>query len=299
VAAIGIFDGVHRGHQKILRRAAVRAQAISGTPVAITFYPHPLAVLAPAIVPPQILSLDQRLRVFAALGIRAALVIPFTRRFSLWSAEEFVQRLLVGCLRVREVVVGHDFGFGHNRSGTTQTLKTFGRRFGFRVHVVPPVREGGKRISSRRIRETIQQGRLSEVERCVGSPVAVVGKVVRGSKRGTGLGFPTANLKVETGVLPPVGVYAVRAKLNGRPLAGMANIGFRPTFERKKVGSFRNPLLEVHLFGIRRSLYGRELEVAFIQRLRPERRFGSAQALAQQLKLDARQTKKVLRSKKT
>ena len=130
VAAIGIFDGVHRGHRIILRRAAARAKAIGGTPIAITFSPHPLAVLAPQWVPPLLLSLDQRLAAFQEEGIRLALVIPFTRAFSLWSPEDFVKRLLVKRLRVNEVVVGHDFGFGHGRSGSIATLRLLGRRFG-------------------------------------------------------------------------------------------------------------------------------------------------------------------------
>ncbi len=287
VAAIGIFDGVHRGHQAILRRAVRRAAAIGGTPMAITFYPHPLAVLAPQYVPTMLLSLDQRLDDFAAAGIRLALVIPFTRSFSRWSPETFVRRVLVERLRVREVVVGHDFGFGAGRSGSIDTLKTFGREFGFRVQVAPPFRLSGQRIASNRIRTMIRKGRLKQAARFLGRPATVVGRGVRGEGRGGELGFPTANIEeVEAGVLPPVGVYAVRVRLEGSPrqYPGMANLGFRPTFQKRGA----SPLLEIHLFGMKRAFYGRRLEVAFLKRLRPERRFSSPETLARQLSLDAR-----------
>ena len=286
VVAIGIFDGVHRGHQTILRRAAARAAALGATPAAITFYPHPLAVLAPGKLPPLLLSLEQRLRSFSECGIRSCLVIPFTRSFSRWKPDRFVRQLLVERLRVREVVVGHDFGFGAGRAGDVETLKALGRRWGFRVRIVGPVVRGGGRISSHRIREMIRAGRLSVAARRLGKPPTVVGRVVRGSGRGRRIGFPTANLRLEAGLLPPVGVYAVSVRVGpgSRPRGGMANVGLRPTFTRSPA---RSPLLEVHLFGFRGSLYGRRLEVGFLRRLRPERRFASATALARQLRKDA------------
>ncbi len=333
MAAIGIFDGVHRGHQAILRKAAARARAIGGTPAAVTFYPHPLTVLHPRLVPPLLLSLDQRLEGFQACGIRAALVIPFNRSFSRWSPDQFVRQLLAQKLRVREVVVGHDFGFGTGRSGSTETLKALGRQFGFRVHIVLPVKAGPERIASHRIRRAIRAGQLEKAARLLGKPVTVAGRVIRGARRGRGLGFPTANLRVEAGVLPPVGVYAVRVKMSSSPsvppfggtaegrlprgsdsrwslpstpieglpssiieggndlLLGMANLGFRPTFRppfsRVSPVSPVSPLLEIHLFGVNRPLYRRRLEVAFLRRLRPERRFPSPEALRLQLQRDA------------
>ena len=305
VAAIGIFDGVHRGHQAILRKAVVRAGKLRGTPVAITFYPHPLTVLAPRLVPPLILSLEQRLDAFARLGIRMTLVIPFTRAFSRWSAETFVKRLLVECLHIREAVVGHDFGFGFQRSGSVSTLRTLGRRFGFNVHVAAPVTLAGERIASNRIRDVIRQGDLAKASRLMGRPVGVIGKVIRGAARGQKLGFPTANLALEAGVLPPVGVYAVRGRLKDRSYPGMANIGFRPTFKKGTLhkGTLlspddvspneASPVLEVHLFGVRRPLYGKRLEVTFVKWLRPERRFPSAHALSGQLQADARRARGV------
>ncbi len=298
VAAIGIFDGVHRGHQVILRKAAVRAGACRGTPVAITFYPHPCTVLHPQAVPPLVLSLEQRLRWFARCGIRATVVVPFTRALSRWSPERFVKHLLVDRLQVQEVVVGHDFCFGTNRSGTVETLRQLAARYGFKVRVVQPVLRNRERISSRRIRELIRQGDLAQAQRMLGRPAGVVGKVIHGAGRGGKLGFPTANLKLEAGILPPVGVYAVRTRYRSRWVAGMANIGFRPTFRGQTPQddlSAREPLLEVHLFGQRRSLHGKRLEVEFHKRLRAERRFRSPQALARQLARDATRAKRFLR----
>ncbi|MBI3615854.1 MAG: riboflavin biosynthesis protein RibF [Candidatus Omnitrophica bacterium] len=312
VAAIGIFDGVHRGHQAILRRAVVRARALGGTPMAITFNPHPLTVLNPSLVPPMLLSIEQRIRAFEQCGIRAALVIPFTRVFSRWTPDQFVRRLLVGTLRVREVVVGHDFGFGVRRSGSIETLKEAGRQFGFKVHAVAPVRIGRQRIASHQIRLAIRKGDLVRAAKELGRPVTVVGVNIPGFGRGRRMGFPTANLRIGAGVLPPVGVYAVTARVSSSRkrgsdsrfrgndnLQGMANIGYRPTFSVRHRFNFckdaevsDTAILEVHLFGVRRQLYGQALEVVFHKRLRPERRFASAEALTRQLCADARRAKR-------
>jgi len=280
VAAIGIFDGVHRGHQAILREAAV----------AITFYPHPLKVLRPEIAPPLLMPLSQRLEAISGCGIRAVWVIPFTRSFSRWSPERFVRDLLVRRLRVRKVVVGSNFRFGTGRRGSVQTLKQLGKRYGFEVHAVAPVRFRGERVSSGKLREWIRQGELGLARRLMGGPAIVVGRVTRGSGRGRKMGFATANLRVESGLLPPVGVYAVRAKVGGRRYPGMANLGFRPTFSARAA----SPILEVHLFGFHRSLYGNSLEVEFIRRLRGEQRFASPAALTAQIRRDAARARGVL-----
>lgn len=291
VAAIGIFDGVHRGHRKILAKAVERARRLRGTALAVTFDPHPLVVLKPKAAPAMLLSLEERLQAFAACGIRAARVIRFTRAFSRWSPDRFARQVLVRALGVREVVVGHDFRFGAGRVGTTQTLCELGRRHGFRTWVVAPVRVSGERISSLRIRERIAAGDLRRAAQYLGRAPSVTGRVVRGAGRGKGIGFATANLKVESGLLPPVGVYAVGVVLGGRTHAGMANIGFRPTFHPSPFTL--HPLLEVHLFGLRRPLYGRRLAVEFLRRLREEMKFPSPEALRLQLERDARRAKRV------
>ncbi|MBI3322180.1 MAG: riboflavin biosynthesis protein RibF [Candidatus Omnitrophica bacterium] len=318
--AVGVFDGVHRGHRAILEFAARRARAIDAEPVVVTFHPHPLSVLRPGQEPQLLLSLDQRRRHLAEAGVRRVAVIPFTRRFSAWPPERFLKQVLVRRLGAREVVVGHDFRFGRGRSGTVETLKQGGRRLGFTAWVVGPVRLGGRRVSSGEIRRRVASGDLAGARRMLGRPPSVVGRVVRGAGRGAKLGFPTANVHVEAGVLPPVGVYAVRARIGtwhktdlryqvqmaglvpGTELDGMANIGYRPTFGRgthwyrvrTRYGD-ENPVLEVHLFRTRvPDLRGRRLEVEFIRRLRPERRFASAAALARQLARDASRARRLL-----
>ena len=289
VAAIGIFDGVHLGHQAILKKAVARARALKAIPVAVTFYPHPLSVLNPARAPQLLMLLPERLQALKASGVRALRVVPFTRSFSRWSPERFARQFLVNTLHVREVVVGHDFGFGAGRAGTPDTLRRLGAEHGFRVWVMPPVSKGGERISSRRIREWIAQGNLAGAARTMGRPPQVWGRVVRGAGRGRKLGFSTANVKPEGGILPPFGVYAVRAQLGrrGRSYIGMANYGRRPTFSGKE------PVLEIHLFGLRRRLYGQRMELFFHRRLRGERAFPSPEALARQLGRDACRTKQV------
>ncbi len=254
------------------------------------------------------MPLERRLEAFSRCGIQTALVVPFTRAFSRWSPERFVEEVLVRRLKVREVVVGTNFRFGHGRRGSVKRLERLGVRHGFRVHAIAPVRSGGARVSSGTLREWIRQGKLQQARRLMEGPAILSGRVVRGAGRGRGLGFATANLKVESGVLPPIGVYAVRAWVRGRAYAGMANLGFRPTFRRLKdrepkrprdpqalslsvSQSFRPPLLEVHLFGLSSPLYGKHLEVEFLRRLRAERRFRSPQALARQLLIDARRAK--------
>ena len=333
-AALGIFDGVHRGHRAILAKAVSLARKRRGAAIAVTFHPHPLSVLRPAAAPALLMPLERRLEAFSRIGIRTTLVVPFTRSFSRWSPERFVEEVLVRRLKVRDVVVGANFRFGHGRRGTVKTLERLGRRHGFRVHAVSPVRSGGARVSSGRLREWLRQGKLRKVRRLMEGPPIVAGRVVRGAGRGRGLGFATANLRVESGILPPVGVYAVRAKVlnrydvpnrssvrrtgQGTVYAGMANLGFRPTFpssprpltlpsppsggeDKGEGGEGRtfgkgtfpkmSPLLEVHLFGLSSPLYRKRLEVEFVRRLRAERRFGSPQALARQLGIDARRAK--------
>jgi riboflavin kinase/FMN adenylyltransferase len=262
----------------------------------ITFYPHPFSVLAPRRVPPLLLSLEQRLQAFASCGIRVALVVPFTVAFSRWPPEVFVEKLLLRSFQIREVVVGHDFGFGQGRCGTVATLRTLGCCYHFKVHVVAPVRVDGERVASHRIREMIRQGDLSRAERFLGRPVTVVGRVVRGVSRGRRLGFPTANLEVEAGVLPPGGVYAVWGRLKDRCYPAVANIGSRPTFHPSPIRP--PPLHEVHHNHRKRSLNGRRLEVVFIRRLRAERRFSSPQALAQQIARDSDRARSLLNTER-
>jgi riboflavin kinase/FMN adenylyltransferase len=299
VVAIGIFDGVHRGHRAILGRAVRRAKALSTSAVALTFWPHPAAVVAPHRVPPMLLSLNQRLAAFGACGIARTVVLRFTKAFARQTPEQFVERILVRRLRAREVVVGHDFRFGRGRAGTVETLRALARPQGIRVHVVPPVRVGRVRVSSRIIRRAMARGRLDTVRRYLDRPPTVVGRVVRGAGRGKRVGIPTANVQVTAGVLPPSGVYAVKARkratLKGGPFwGGVANLGWRPTVERRQPAA---PVLEVHILRPHvPPLRGRTLEVAFVRRLRPERRFPSVAALVAQIHRDILAARRCLAS---
>ncbi len=290
VAVLGVFDGVHRGHQTLFRKAVVRARRLNLPSVAVTFDPHPAAVLHPKLKLCMLLSLHQRLGYIRAAGIDRVVVIPFTRAFSRWPARRFVQSVLIGALHIKELVVGHDFRFGYDRAGNAALLARQGREHGFKTWVVAPVRSGGRRVSSRAIREWIAAGDLFRARRALGRAPSVVGKVVHGDQRGRQIGFATANLRIEAGVLPPNGVYAARILLGGRRYRAMVNIGVRPTFSKKEI----HPRLEAHLLDFKASLYGRRLELEFVKRLRDEKKFASAEALAAQLKRDAARTRRYI-----
>lgn len=291
VAALGVFDGVHRGHQQILRTAVRRARAIRGTAVAVTFHPHPQAILHPAQSPPSLMSLAHRLMLMERLGIRWVLVIPFTKQFARLKPAAFCARILGHELQAREVVVGHNFAFGRDRSGTTALLRRWGAAQGVRVHIVPPVVVRRHRVSSSRIRRAIERGHLARAALLLGRPVSLRGRVVHGASRGAALGFPTANLALDHEAMPPCGVYAVTVRCLGRRWGGVLNLGLRPTFERRTT-----PLAEVHIFRFHRSIYDDWVDVQFLAKLRPERAFPSREALARQIRRDVARARQLLRN---
>jgi len=288
VLTLGVFDGVHRGHQEILRRLVTAARAVGGAAVVVTFRPHPAVVLMPARAPRLITDWRARLELMAAAGVDAIIVQRFTRRFSHVTAEDFVRRFLVAGLGVHTVVVGHRVSFGHNRGGRAETLRDLGRACGFGVEVIGPVEVDGIAVSSSAVRHAISHGDLAGATAFLGRPPGVAGRVIHGHHRGKGLGFPTANLRVSEMVLPPDGVYAVRARVQGSERPGVANLGFNPTFEEHERS------LEVHLFDLDGNLYGQRLEVNFVQRLRGEIKFPNVQALAQQIARDVAAARQVL-----
>ncbi len=290
VLTLGNFDGVHRGHQEILRRNVARARAESGTAVALTFYPHPVAVLAPQRAPQLLTSWRSRVERLAAMGIDAIIMQRFTTAFSHISARDFVSRFLVDGLGVRAVVVGHRVSFGRNREGDAELLRAFGGEFGFAVEVVGPVEVDGMAVSSSAVRAAITRGDLERAAALLGQPHSVSARVVPGKRRGKALGFPTANLRIGKMLLPPDGVYAVRTHVRGHVHGGVANLGFNPTFGN------RERSLEVHLFDFNADLYGQRLEVIFVGRLRGEVRFASKDALAEQIARDVAEAGRLLRS---
>ncbi len=290
VATIGVFDGVHLGHQRLLRLTVKRARALCGTSVAVTFFPHPQHVLRPSTARPLLTTLEERLRLIAAQGVDVAWVIPFTRVFAQRSPEEFFDRVLRRQLALREVFVGEHFAFGKDRAGTVGWLKEAGARIGVTVHPVSTVVVHGVSVSSSRVRHAIEAGQLRLARRWLGRPHLIVGTVVHGRGRGRTLGTPTANLRLPSQVLPPTGVYAVHATLSARHQVwnGVMNLGTRPTFGETQL------VAEAHLFGHPGHLYGQRLHIVLVDRLREERRFPTLEALTRQITRDLRAARALL-----
>jgi riboflavin kinase/FMN adenylyltransferase len=282
-AAIGFFDGVHLGHQQVIRQA-LRGAAQHGTrSLVITFDRHPKSVLSPAHAPALIYSLPQRLNTLATLQPEAALVLPFTLEFSRLSAEDFVRLLQSQAGPIRSLSVGNNFTFGHGRSGNVALLSRLGTQLGFAVQVAEAVQVAGEPVSSTRIREIIRRGNLPLAGTLLGRPYSLSATVVAGDRLGRQIGFPTANLAVDGLVLPPHGVYAAQARHEGRLWPAVLNLGVRPT-----IASARGELrLEVHLLGFNGDLYGHSLEVSVGRKLREERKFASVEELKRQIQTDA------------
>lgn len=280
--AIGVFDGVHRGHQAVLQDLLASARAAGAVAAAVTFDRHPSAVVAPDRTPPLIQSLSQRLAAIAALGLEATWLIEFTTAFSALSGEAFVRQLLDGFGPVLSVHVGDRFHFGHRRSGNVDLLRRLGPVLRFATHALGAVSLDGQNISSTRIRQAIQTGDFAAADRMLGRSYALQGRVIAGDQLGRKLGFPTANLEVRGLVLPPRGVYAVRVHGAARPAQAVVNIGVRPT-----VPSVTPELrVEAHLLDHDEDLYGRDLELSGFQWLRAEQRFDTLAALQDQIARD-------------
>ena len=280
VLGMGTLDGVHVGHQAILRRVAERASASGGTPAVLTFAQHPLSVVRPEQAPPLLTPLPLKLALIERLGMAAAAVIHFSPALAGLEAEEFVQRALVDGLRVHGLCVGYDFGFGRGRRGNVELLRTLAPRCGFWLEVIPPVAVDGRVVSSRAIRGLLIQGRVAEAQGLLGRPYCLAGTVEPGEGRGRGLGFATANLAVPESELVKDGVYAGRVLARGAFRDAMMNLGRAPTF-----GGGRRRL-EIHIPGWEEPLYGERVAAFFVARLRDERRFADGDALRAQLDRD-------------
>jgi riboflavin kinase / FMN adenylyltransferase len=278
--AMGVFDGVHVGHQAVIAKVVEAAASEGGLAGLLTFDPHPIQVIAPAKAPSSLLeTLDHKARVVSALGVRLFIPLRFDAAMAAMEADEFVDQLAAA--PVRTIAVGEDWRFGHKRAGDVSLLQREAAERGFRLEAVPPVMFDGDRISSTRIRQAIHDGNLDEAARMLGRRYAVSGLVVAGDKLGRQLGFPTANVATGNLQLPPGGVWAVRASnVDGQRWKGVANLGTRPTVGGEK------RLLEVHLFDFHGDLYGEKLEVSFEKHLRPESKFPSLEALRKQISED-------------
>jgi riboflavin kinase/FMN adenylyltransferase len=282
VITIGNFDGVHLGHQALFAKAVERAKALEGSSLAVTFEPHPIRVLRPAVNLPLITTLKQKLELMGQFGLDVTLCLRFDQNFASLSADAFVDKLLVSRLGAAEVVVGYDFAFGHKGLGDIDLLRSKGERWGFAVHVVGPVIIDGRPVSSTRVRQEVADGNMEGARHLLGRHYQVAGRVVAGHGRGGRLlGFPTANLKVSDELLPGPGVYAVLVELaDGRLLKGANNIGNNPTFDDGALS------VETHLLDFEGDIYGQDIRLHFVERLRGEQRFDSPEALKAQIGLD-------------
>ena len=281
VLALGNFDGLHRGHRKILDRLQRVAGERRATSVVMTFDPHPPRVVRPDKAPPLLMTKAQKLEGLAQAGVDGAAIVRFTHELSQWEPETFVRTVLVDWLRVSEVWVGANFLFGHDRSGNFSLLRTLGARYGFKAEKIDPVRYKDFVVSSTRVRRLVTEARVDEAAALLGHPYVVEGVVVRGAQRGRSIGFPTANLCSENELMPPHGVYATNAIIDGIVLPSVTNIGTRPT-----VDSSGKTSVETHIFDLERDLYGATMRLAFVQRLRDERAFDSLDLLKSQIAAD-------------
>ena len=288
VLALGNFDGLHRGHLKIIERVRRGAAEHGGTPMAMTFDPHPPRVVRPDKAPPLLMTKEQRLEALGRAGIRAVAVVRFTHELSQWDPEMFVRVVLVEWLRVSEVWVGANFLFGHDRAGNFTSLRTLGQRYGFRAEKIDPVRYKEFVGSSTRIRRLVGEARMDEAAALLGHPYYLDGRIVEGQRRGREIGFPTANLETTNELIPPHGVYATTLEVDGIVHAAMTNIGVRPTFADNTAAT-----IETHVLGFDGDLYGRQVRLAFVQRLRDERRFDDGDGLKTQIQADKRRAERL------
>ena len=280
--AIGFFDGVHLGHQQIIRQTLSDAKQHEAIGLVLTFDRHPNTVVAPSRLPPLVYSLPQKLRAIAAAGVEVTLLISFDESFSRQTGEQFIRQLARDAGRLQSICVGQAFTFGHGRSGHVRLLKRLGEEWHFVVHGLPAATLDHQVISSTRLRKAIAQGKLADATQMLGRPYALAGVVVAGDRLGHKLGFPTANLDTPGQVLPPRGIYAVEAALEGERFQGVLNIGVRPTLAQP-----HPPLrVEAHLLDFDRDIYGKELELTFLKKLREEQKFPSLEALRAQIAAD-------------
>lgn len=286
--AIGNFDGVHLGHQALVRRARELAAAAGARSTVLTFEPHPREYFAPAEAPPRLMRLREKYDALAALGVERLCVVRFDEALQRMHAAEFVDAVLARGLGARHVVVGEGFRFAARREGSVETLRTAGGSHGFETHVVAAVTVDGVRVSSTRVREALAAGDLELAKRLLGRHYRMSGRVIRGQQLGRTLGYATANMRLHRPKLPLSGIFAVRVAGAGAACTGVASLGTRPTVNGVE------PLLETHVFDFAGDLYGRRLDVDFVAKLRDETKFDSLDALVAQMHLDARQAREIL-----
>jgi riboflavin kinase/FMN adenylyltransferase len=283
VLTLGVFDGLHLGHQRIMQTVVERAAETGAAATVLTFDPHPRAVLHPESAPPLLQTLDQRLAAFEVLGIEQAIVIRFNKEFAGQDAETFLRETIAERLHAKEVYLGKGFAFGKNRGGNIELLREMSRDLGFYADEVAEVRLRDQRISSSKIRELLAEGKVNKARKMLGRPYGVEGVIVRGDRRGHTIGFPTANLHPHNRVIPKFGVYATATLISDQWRRGITNVGVRPTFETDT-----DPSIETYIFDFDKELYGDVLRVRFLHRIRDERKFGGIDELRAQIEKDTR-----------
>ncbi len=288
ILTIGNFDGVHLGHQAILKKIVSRAKKTGGSSVVFTFEPHPLKVIAPDKDIKLITSCEEKTRLLEDADVDAVICANFTKKFAGQDPDEFVKNVLHEKIGAAEIYIGHDYAFGKGRKGTISHLKELGKQYGFYVGVIEPVVVDDAVVSSSRIRQLILNGNVDSAARLLGRNYALTGIVVKGAGRGRKLGFPTANIALPSELIPKDGVYAVRIKRGSRIYDGVANIGNKPTFKNEGFG------VEAYLFDFNGSLYNKKLEIEFIKRIRSEKAFKNAEELIAHMKDDVSAAKKIL-----
>jgi riboflavin kinase/FMN adenylyltransferase len=282
VLTLGVFDGLHLGHQKIMQTVVERAKIVDAVATAITFDPHPRAVLHRESAPPLLQTLDQRLANFEVLGIEQAIVVPFDKEFAAQPAENFLRDIVHERLQAKEVYLGKGFAFGKGRGGNIDLLRTMSAELGFVADEVPEVVLRGQRISSSAIRKLLAEGRVNLARRMLGRPYGIEGVIIRGNRRGHTIGFPTANLHPHNRVIPKFGVYATATLVDGQWRRSITNVGVRPTF-----GQDLEPSIESYIFDFDGELYGDVLRVRFLHRIRDERKFNGIEELRAQIAKDS------------
>ncbi len=290
VLTIGNFDGVHLGHQQLFKHVLKRAKEIDGEAIVMTFYPHPLKVLKPENSgPPVITCHEQKIKLIEKCGMDVVITVNFTKDFAQMSAREFVEEVLWKKIGLKVIVVGWDYQFGRNREGNIDFLRREGKRLGFEVEVLDSIKVNDTIVSSTMIRRCVIEGDLKKAEELLGRKYEIVGQVVKGRDRGGRvLGFPTANIRMDDKLCPQTGVYAVEVIVDGKVYGGAANIGYNPTFGDESLS------LETHIFDFSGDLYGKEITVRLIERLRPEKKFSGPEELAKQISIDIDKAKKIL-----
>ena len=286
--ALGNFDGVHLGHQEILRRTVETAHRKSRDAIVYTFDPHPRLVLNRVPEIPRITTPRERADILEHLGLDVLILAEFTLEFANQSPGEFVENVLVEELGIRHVFIGENYRFGKNRAGTPETLKQMASRLGFLCHIVPPLRKGNAIVSSSRIRDHLMRGEIREANDLLGREFSVEGRIIHGHHRGRQLGFPTANIKPEVKLHPPEGVYAVYCRVGSSVHRGLMNIGYNPTFQDRRVS------YEVYIFDFDQDLYGQNVRVYVVERLRDEIKFASVEDLKNQIRKDVERGRAIL-----